>query len=199
MAKKEESGLNALLRSVAAGHLDAIVEIWDIVFDKITGFILARFQVFDESEVEGIISRTILKLMEKAYQYRGTTDKQAMNYIFTIAKNIAIDLAKKKGRTPYLDDLLIDPQGAKTTDELMDELLSIQEPHSKQARSIEDQIDDLLGIEELIDELTEREREVLSLLAEGYSQREIAMALGVTPGRVSQLVRKIREKGINLR
>lgn len=47
----------------------------------------------------------------------------------------------------------------------------------------------LLGLD-----LTRRERQVARLLAEGYRQRDISGILGLTPGRVSQIVRQIREE-----
>jgi two-component system, NarL family, response regulator NreC len=48
--------------------------------------------------------------------------------------------------------------------------------------------------EELLDELTPREREVLGLLAEGYSQGDIAVKLDITPRTVETHRRGLTEK-----
>jgi len=52
----------------------------------------------------------------------------------------------------------------------------------------------VLDLDELFTSLTKREREVADLLAEGHEQTSIAELLGLTPGRISQLVSQLRPK-----
>ncbi len=49
-------------------------------------------------------------------------------------------------------------------------------------------------LDALFDALTEREGQVALLLASGLTQAEIAAELGLTPGRVSQVVASLRRK-----
>ena len=50
------------------------------------------------------------------------------------------------------------------------------------------------SVEFVVDRLSEKQREVASLLANGMTQREVARALDTTPGAVSSHVRAIRER-----
>nr|MBC7245422.1 hypothetical protein [Chloroflexota bacterium] len=49
-------------------------------------------------------------------------------------------------------------------------------------------------LESLFDVLTEREGQVIVLLAQGYAQGEIADILEISPGRVSQIMRQVQIK-----
>jgi len=51
-----------------------------------------------------------------------------------------------------------------------------------------------LDLDALFDALTEREGQVALLLASGYTQADVAEELGLSPGRVSQIVASLRRK-----
>ena len=58
----------------------------------------------------------------------------------------------------------------------------------------DDEEADVPNLDGLFEPLSKREREVAGLLAEGHQQTSIAELLGLTPGRISQLVSQLRRK-----
>lgn len=187
MEKPEERGLHNLIKQLAAGSSEALAEIWKHEAKRLFWFIRKRFNELDEQEIDAIIQEVMIVLLQKAYQYSGSSDKNAKNYISTIAYRIAMGLVKKKAKLLYW------------ADDLINGYLGKRDPHVRDLREAEDLVagGEVFGevLESLVKVLTDRERTAFELKARGYIQTEIAQMMGVSRSRVSQLMRSIREKG----
>lgn len=77
-------------------------------------------------------------------------------------------------------------------DELSERSPNGEPPQIPDKTNVETAVDIHILIENLIDSATEQEREIISLLSEGYTQTEIAKQFGVSQSAISRKVKKFR-------
>lgn len=77
-------------------------------------------------------------------------------------------------------------------DEMAERFPDGESPQIPDKTNVETTADIHILLESLIDNSTEQEREIISLLSEGYNQNEIAEQLGVSQSTISRKIKKFR-------
>jgi len=157
--------LNNLIR-VAAGDAEALAALYEALFPRVVSHLRGRFDNLDEGEIEGAAQQTMLQVWQKAATFRGQTEREAMGWVMRIAERKALDLLRLETRSTELDP----------------------ERHSAY-----DRVDET-DWPRFFSRLTQREREVVELLYQGYKAVEIAAGLQISEPRVTQLIHAVREK-----
>jgi RNA polymerase sigma factor (sigma-70 family) len=170
----DESGLHDSLVEAKAGCTTRLVERHKELFDGLVNFIHHLYPSLDEPSCESAAQLAIVKIPPAAQNYRGKTNKQARNYIFTIAKHCAFDLIRNEKKFADIEAYYL--------------------INDDRAQKVEDAVVEAEIFTKICDALTSQENKVLDLLLKGYIAVDIAKILTVSKPRVSQLRKNIIEK-----
>jgi RNA polymerase sigma factor (sigma-70 family) len=152
------------------GDVSAWGELFKLEKDFLICYLFKQFDSINAKDAEDIVANTLLKVFEKAKTFRGSSDGEAKEWIRTILHNEAIS-SFRKFRQEFT-------------------------PHSEDGASSRDCHRDVLIIKKFLKSLKERELEILKKSAAGFSSKEIASDLGLTPARVSEIKKEIRQKAV---
>ncbi len=175
--------LDRLLKKIARQDSAAFEQLYPVLKPNLSRFLLWQFNNLDESDVEALVQQTLLRVWEKANTYHGCSPSSAKNWIISIARNLALDQLKQHKRQVSLELLL---EGG------------LPEHHFEESTSSSNPLEEIIvqneKLYQRIKHLTAREKQVLDLLKEGYTQKRVACTLNIAPPRVNQLIRAIRQK-----
>lgn len=171
-----EFGLNRLVKETSEGKIESFERLFCICVPHISSFLSSRFfEELDPHEIDSLVMETMVRVWQKGASCTANTDKQARNWVLTIANNLALDLIRTKIRAREIEV------------ELDYERLPEGEPEERNDHYGRDLI-------KFFERLTSREMEVAKLLAEGYRDVDVAEELGISKTRVHQFKEQIKEK-----
>ena len=128
---------------------------------------------------EDIVQDLLLKIIENNLNF-----KLAINYIKLSAKG-SIFYKKRKEALNYSVSLSTAPADAENC--TIEEIIQTQEPDPEQN----------FEIQEFKSNLTEKEFEILNLIEEGFTVREICKSLKISSKTYSKIFKSIRQKALN--
>lgn len=178
------SGLDDLVRKVSLENEEAFERFCEITKIHLMKVINSRKQFLNVAQAESVYNHVLFKIWTKANTYQGKSkgdsvedrDRIALGWVSSIAITTTIDAVRKLRRRKEKEiqeaDIYMFP-----ADHL----------------SIYDQVASKEGAKEFFDSLTDMQEKVVALLAQGKSQREIAKDVHLSPARVSQIVKDIKE------
>jgi RNA polymerase sigma factor (sigma-70 family) len=176
-----EKGIHDLLTLTAQGEQEAFIAL----YDKMVGVnmngplvrrIRSRFSSLDDTQIENIVQHTMLKVFEKAHQYTGQTDNRAQSWVWRIAFNKGIDTVNVKEIVEDVETVFYYVNDDGNTE-------------NSEESCIENE-----DWEQFLTSLSSRQKQVVTLLSQGYEREEIAKMLEISAPRVSQLLTEILGK-----
>jgi RNA polymerase sigma factor (sigma-70 family) len=176
--KKPGIGCHSLLNQFNGGDLDAFDQLYIEKFPHLFRLVLWKTgSQLDFWEAEGVVQQAFLKIFIKAPTYHGQTDGEAWGWIWTTTQYQMIDVIRQKN-THEISLVSLDDEICASQKVLFDDF------------SLENQ--DLL--KKFFVSQPEREQQILRMLFDGFSQKEIAAQLGVSLPRITQILKSIQKK-----
>jgi RNA polymerase sigma factor (sigma-70 family) len=198
MESSRPKGLDILIRKVAAHDEQAFITLIELTLPRITRIIRRHAGDAPLEEIEDIQLEVLVKIWFKASTFSGRSrvgsdpDATAYAWICRIADNTRKDHFrgnKWKERVPTESELW------REEDDPENEPSPLEQYPDPAAPNPEKVIIKSQGIGEFMAELSPVECRIIEYLHRGYSQKEIAASLGMTPSAISQHMDKLKTKG----
>jgi RNA polymerase sigma factor (sigma-70 family) len=197
-------GLHDLLSRVGQRDEQAFTWLYESLRQTSVAMILAEVGGLDEDEAEAVYNRAMLKIWMKASTYQGrpehTPDITAWAWIRTTILHTALDVSRglrKREMAEILESEMLAESEQEETQDLspIDQLSSADvSPADRAIDSPADLTETREGLKEFLRQLDERDRLIFQLLAQGLPQNEVAVRLGVSAPRMSQIVHSLRAR-----
>lgn len=176
IATRWEFGLYHLVQETAEGKTSAFETLFGLCVPHLTTFVLTKYHdKLDTYEIEAVVLEAMHRVWQKGGSCTATTDRQARNWILTIAKNLAVDLIRLKDRAREVE-------------------LELDDERFPENKLIEDPEVPSIDLGYFYQRLTAQEQKVARLIASGYRDVDVAAELNITKTRVNQLKKQIGEK-----
>jgi RNA polymerase sigma-70 factor (ECF subfamily) len=156
------------------GSRQRITELYDLLRPSLHAYLCNLGMNVDQAE--DVIQDTFLRLV--SCRFDGRTENNLRGWIFRVARNLAMDVHRAERRWSRSND--DEPHSA--IRECMD-----PSPSPEQQVLLEER---MRRFEHTFAQLTPRQRQCVSLRAEGFRYREIATSLGVSVQRVGELIQR---------
>lgn len=168
--------IHDLLIRIKNSDLTAWAELFEIEAAILRRFILSKFDELSIEDNDDIVQEVLLKILNNIHAYRGVSEGEAIRWIRSITHHECIDLYRRN-RWPVVE---------------LDE--SKPDKHQQKPEEVgEDDLTDARLIK-LLPQLTRNEIRVLRYIAAGYKNHEMALAMGVSKARVTQIIKSIKKK-----
>jgi len=157
-----------LIYKILCGDESAFIELYNKYSKMLIGFIYRHTN--DINETSDILQETFVRLLENIKEYNPKGSFKS--YIFTIALNIIRDRKRKESFEK------------KMMPKIYEETISTEDEN-------EDKLKELYNI---IENLSEDDKNIILLRLEGYKIEEIAEILGISSRTVNRALKKIIDK-----
>lgn len=182
--KESEDKLASLIFATARGDTSEFNLLIELVRKPLTVYIRGKTSL-DDYEVDAIFNVIMMKVWKSAWTWKGVS---AWGWVYTVAKNTVKSYLRKIRKEKAVDETSLiqvkDGQEIQTPYEM-----AISEDINPERAVISKE-----NLAELYASLDPKEKTILDCIAEGYSQKDIAEKLGLSPGRVSQITKFIKTK-----
>lgn len=159
-----------LLKKIGKGDKESMTTFAEIYTPKLVEYIKSRFSsVLAKEDIQDIVQQTFLSVFMNADKFKSDSEQSARNWVYAIAGNQALKWVEVMKRA-NVEGILQDKFDWKDIEN------KIAMPNF---------------------DFTQQEKEIMRLISEGYSLKEIADELGISPPRVAQrfslILNKMRE------
>lgn len=181
---------------MARGDQRAQVEFNEIIHDALTGYLARHFgSQLSDDDLQEVLDHATLDLLVHAGAYRGKHGEvSAWKWVYKIARNRAYKWIRTRNREiPWYEES--DDDSELGVDRFYREIISYNP--NLDTNNVEEIIEMRLFFEkvmQMLQQLTPREKQVITLLERGYQNKEIAAIMRVSPPRVTQIIQSIRLK-----
>ena len=169
-----------MLEKFIGGDLDAFDQLYNQKFPHLFRLVLWKTgSQLDFWEAEGIVQQAFLKIFRKAASYQGQSDGEAWGWIWAILQHQIIDFIRQRDRYEI-------------------RLVSLEDENCTGQQVIFDELslDNQGRVRRFLVSQPEREQLILEMLFDGFSQKEIALQLGVSLPRITQILKNIQKRAL---
>lgn len=164
------------LTELYAGTANGDAAAFDELYSSLKGLVwwTIRNAGVTGADAEDVFQSTWAKFFEKLGQHHNPA--AIKGWLVAVARNRCIDMGRVSGRTVPVDELMVVEADDYPPDEAAIHALDVE------------------ALEEVLAELSERERQLVALWAHGASYREMDLAIGIPAGSVGPTMARCREK-----
>lgn len=204
MNNERKRGLNDLLIRIGQGDYLALNWIYELLREDAIHMLLAEVGGVDAAEADALYNRAMHKiwLSARGYESRssGDVDVTAYAWLRKIIINTARDWARvaRKRASMELQEADMTSEGEEETqvefspiEQLWDDDLAL---HERETTNPPRLMESKLDWAAFLATLNERELRIITRLAEGATQTQIAEELNISPARLSQIVKDLRQR-----
>ena len=199
--QKDPSRSHEMLLEIAHGDdANALSILYVEKFDLLVTHIKIQIPDLPGEDASGIVQKAFVRIAEHACQYRGTKDASAWAWMKKIALNLAIDYARHSAKSSIdmVEDLAYSGEDSESLDPRRQADLRLIQNYIRQEwvdpPSVEKQVESRQCFNLFMNSLKPQEREVFFMLSQGIDQVSIANRLGLSKGRISQIIENMRNQ-----
>ena len=187
----ENSTLDALIREVSKENEIAFEELVVRICTKLTRKVERIGEVyFYLSDSDAVLNEVLFKTWSKSASFKGSSEKEAWAWLYRITTHTAIDKYRQLKRTSEKTRALEAESDISDTNETK----KWREQYALPSPNIQKVVEDKEAFNLFLESLSKQELSVVKLIFDGLLKKEAAKKLGISPARVSQIMKKLTKK-----